>query len=64
MDEEGLNTILVCTEVKLSSGPISQNDNREVLTPVHFLVGEQLTIPFTNGPESQRTDLPKEFKLR
>jgi hypothetical protein len=63
MDEEWLNTILVSTEVELSSGPISQNDNEAVLTPVHFLVGEQLTtIP--NGPESKRTDLPKEFKLQ
>jgi hypothetical protein len=63
MDEEGLCTILVSTEASFSSGPSSQNDD-EVLTPAHFLVGEQLiTIP--NGPELQRrTNLPKEFKLQ
>lgn len=47
MDEEGLNTILVSTEVELSSGPISQNDNEEVLTPVHFLVGELSNTKWT-----------------
>ena len=62
VDEEELQTILVGTEAALNSGPITQDDDNETLTPAHFLTGAKLTtIP--HGPEPVRTEnLTRSFR--
>jgi hypothetical protein len=53
VEEEGFNTILVGIEATLNSRPITQDeDNHEILTPSHFLIGERLiSLPSKTKPE-------------
>ena len=44
MTEEVLNTVLITIEAALNSRPISQDgNNKDALTPAHFIIGQRLT---------------------
>jgi hypothetical protein len=61
--EEALGTLLVEIEAAINSRPILQNDS-EVLTPSHLLIGERSTTLPTGPEPTIRNDLRKEFRLR
>lgn len=64
IDEEGLRTVLISIEAALNSRPLTQNeDDGDVLTPAHFLVGDRLTT-LPTGPEPTGGTLARQFRLR